>query len=91
MVGAHEAVHAEQVNVPLVGILLELPNLQSDLGTGALDTSDDRVPGGVRRALAAVEQLLGIVFAAGEFLDLVFEKWRDSSGGDKVEESDKRQ
>ena len=43
LVGAHEAVHAEQVDVPLVGVLLQLPNLESNLGTGTLDASDDGV------------------------------------------------
>lgn len=91
LVGAHEAVHAEQVNVPLVRVLLQLADLESRLGTGALDASDNGVPGEVCRALATVEQLLGIVLVAGEFLDLVFEQRCDGSRIDEVQESDKRQ
>ena len=79
LVGAHEAVHAEQVDVPLVGVLLQLPDLESRLSTGALDASDDSVAGGVGGALTALEQLLSIVFAAGEFFDLVFEQRCDGS------------
>ena len=47
----------------MVGVLLELPDLESRLSTGALDASDDSVSGRVCRALTALEQLLGIVFA----------------------------
>ena len=91
LVGTHEAVHAEKVDVPLVWILLQLPDLEPELSTGALDASDDSVSGRVCRALTALEQLLGIVFAAGEFFDLVLEQRRDSSCRDKVQEDGESQ
>ena len=91
LVGTHEAVHAEQVDVPLVRVLLQLPDLEPGLSTGALDSSDDGIAGGVCRALTTIDQLLGIVFAAGEFFDLVFEQRRDSSRRDEVQENGKSQ
>ena len=91
LVGTHEAVHAEKVDVPLVRILLQLPDLEPGLSTGALDAGDDGVTGGVGRALATIEQLLGIVLIAGELFDLVFEQRRDNSRRDEVQENGESQ
>jgi hypothetical protein len=79
LVRAHESVQAEYEDVPLVCILLQLPDLQSGLNTGALDTGDYRVSGGVRRSLTASEPLLGVVIVGGEFFDLVFKQRRHRS------------
>ena len=76
----------------MVGILLQLPDLESRLDTGALDTSDDGVAaGGVCRALTTIEQLLGIILIASEFFDLVFEQRRDNSRIDEVQENGESQ
>ena len=91
LVGTHEAVHAEEVDVPLVWILLQLPDLEPELSTGALDAGDDGVAGGVGRSLTTIEQLLGIVLIAGKFFDLVFEQRRDNSRRDEVQENGESQ
>lgn len=91
LVGTQEAVHAEKVDVPLVWILLQLPDLEPELSTGALDAGDDGVAGGVGRSLTTIEQLLGIVLIAGKFFDLVFEQRRDNSRRDEVQENGESQ
>ena len=94
LVGTHEAAHTKQVNIPLVGILLQLSDFQSRLWAGVLDAGDNckarsvcALTRGVR-TLTAVERMHSIIMPS-EFFDLVIEQ-RHSSRSHKLQKSDKR-
>ena len=74
----HEAVHAKQEDVPLISILLQLPDLESRLRASALDARDDGEPGGVG-GLARVEQAVAFIMPS-ELLDMMAKQRRNSNG-----------